>query len=40
MISFQEQFMENKGRPFIYNGETIMMIDHYELPNKKMQNKD
>ena len=39
MISFQEQFTKNMGKPFIHNGKEIMMIDYFELPYKKCRMK-
>jgi hypothetical protein len=31
MPSFQEMFMETKGRPINYQGNTLIMVDHFPI---------
>ena len=33
MPSFQEQFMETRGQPIVYQGKTLFLMDSFPLEN-------
>ncbi|WP_349407788.1 hypothetical protein [Pseudalkalibacillus sp. SCS-8] len=34
MVSFQEEFMKSRGKPIVYKGKTIMMLDRIAIGKK------